>query len=318
MRKLLKYFAVGLSLLSTILLLFLTVSFENHRINLSKEESLFIPNGQLVEINDRKMHVYTEGTGAETLVFMSGGGTSSPVLDFKTLYSRLSDKYRIVVIEKVGYGFSDIADVERTIDDILNETRLVLDKAEIEEPYILVPHSMSGIEALYWAQEYPDEVTAIIGLDMASPAVYENYKINLPLIKLASFASNIGLTRWFPEVAESDAIKYGSLTKEEKETYRAVFYRRTLTEPMLSEIEVIKKNAKKVGVGGIPDVPMLLFSSNGEGTGWSKKEWSNHQQNYSEKVVDGELIQLDAAHYIHNIEYERIAEEIKEFMLSLN
>ena len=48
------------------------------------------------------MSVYTEGEGDHTIVFMSGWGTTSPILDFKALYSRLSDDYKIVVIEKFG------------------------------------------------------------------------------------------------------------------------------------------------------------------------------------------------------------------------
>ena len=31
---------------------------------------------------------------------------------------------------------------------------------------------MSGLEAIRWKQKYPDEVIAIIGLDMAVPAAY--------------------------------------------------------------------------------------------------------------------------------------------------
>lgn len=120
-----------------------------------------------------------EGSGPKTLVFLSGGGTCSPILDFKSLYSLLSDEYRIVVVEKFGYGYSDVVDEERTIQTILSETRSALEKAGIEGPYVLCPHSMSGIEALYWAQEYPDEIEAIIGLDMAVPEYYENMKMFL-------------------------------------------------------------------------------------------------------------------------------------------
>lgn len=50
------------------------------------------------------------GRGDKTLVFMSGGGTCSPILDFKSLYSLLSSEYKIAVVEKFGYGFSDIVD----------------------------------------------------------------------------------------------------------------------------------------------------------------------------------------------------------------
>ena len=70
----------------------------------------------------------------------------------------LSDEYRIVVVEKFGYGYSDVVDEDRNIQTVLSETRLALNKAGIDGPYVLCPHSMSGIEALYWAQEFPDEI----------------------------------------------------------------------------------------------------------------------------------------------------------------
>lgn len=133
----------------SIFVLILSVGIINHKIQLSKENELFVPTGQLVEINGHQMHVYTEGDWEETLVFLSGGGTSSPVLDFKSLYSlSLSDKYKIVVVEKAGYGFSEVANTNQDISTILAETREALLKAEVEGPYILFPHSMSGIEAL--------------------------------------------------------------------------------------------------------------------------------------------------------------------------
>ena len=130
----------------------------SHRIKLNKEEGLKTPLGILVEVDGHQMSVYVEGNGNKTIVFMSGGGTCSPILDFRSLFSTLSDNYKIVVVEKFGYGFSDVVDKERSIDSILEDTRTALAKAGIEGPYVLCPHSMSGIEALYWAQQYPEEV----------------------------------------------------------------------------------------------------------------------------------------------------------------
>lgn len=297
-----------------IILLSIGVSFINHQMNLSREDALFIPNGRMVEVNEHSMHVYSEGEGDVTLVFMSGGGTSSPVLDFKSLYSELSDQYRIVVVEKAGYGFSEISDITRDIDTILSETRAALSKVEIKGPYVLMPHSMSGIEALYWAQMYPNEIIGIVGLDMAVPDSYKEYDINMPLIKLSSFGARVGITRWLPGVAESDAMKFGTLTDQEKELYKVIFYRRTATQTMLNEIKEIKANASKVKEGGVPNIPMLMFSSNGEGTGWNADEWKKLQENYIENVEDGNLIYLDVPHYIHNFEYEKIADETKAFI----
>jgi pimeloyl-ACP methyl ester carboxylesterase len=314
MRKILKFIGIIIGLV----IIFIIISYINHRIQLSKEDGLFVPNGEMVEVNGHQMHVYTEGQGDMTLVFMPGGGTCSPVLDFKSLYSLLDDKYRIVVVEKAGYGFSDVVDIDRDINNILSETREALLKAEISGPYILCAHSMSGIEALYWAQTYPAEVSAIIGLDMAVPESYKEYNINMPIIKLSAFAANAGITRWIPRVWQSDAIKYGSLTDEEKELYKAIFYRRTATKTMLNEVQEIKASAGIVGENGVPDVPILIFSSNGEGTGWNEDEWRTFQKNYIENIQDGEIVNLDCSHYVHDIEYEKIADEIEKFIENLN
>lgn len=307
-----------LLILMALFLLTITTSYINHQIQLSKEEKRFTPIGKMVEVNDHKMHVYIEGKGEETLVFMSGGGTSAPVLDFKSLYSLLSDKYRIAVVEKAGYGFSDITDANRDIETILQETREALLKSGVEGPYILFPHSMSGIEALYWAQIYPDEVKAIVGLDMAVPAAYEDYAISMPMVHLSALAAKIGITRWIPGLAESDAMKYGNLTEEEKELYRVIFYRRTVTKNMINEVKNIKANAKKVETLEIANVPILLFSSNGQGTGWDKDTWLDFQKDFISKNKDGEFIKLDCAHYIHDFEFKRIADESEKFIESSN
>ncbi|WP_226582204.1 alpha/beta fold hydrolase [Halobacillus litoralis] len=167
----------------------------HHKIRLAKEKGSFIPIGQIVDVDGHNMHVYQEGHGKETLVFMSGNGTSSPVLDFKSLFSQVSDQYKVVVVEKQGYGFSDITDSPRDMQTMLSQTRKALAEAGLQGPFILVPHSASGLEALYWAQNYPEEVRAVIGLDIAVPASYQDFKINIPLFRFASFLADMGITR---------------------------------------------------------------------------------------------------------------------------
>lgn len=85
----------------------------------------------------------------------------------------LSAEYRIVVLERPGYGFSDEVDEILPLETIISWEKEALSALEIDAPYILIPHSASGIEAILWAQLYPDEVEAIIGLDMSVPAYYE-------------------------------------------------------------------------------------------------------------------------------------------------
>jgi hypothetical protein len=104
MKKALKWIALGLILFLALLVGGSTI---NHRLQLPREEAAYPPPGQLVAVNGHRLHVYSEGAGEPTLVFLSGSGTTAPTLDFRGLYRRLSDEYRIVVVERAGYGWSD-------------------------------------------------------------------------------------------------------------------------------------------------------------------------------------------------------------------
>lgn len=304
-----------LCIIAAVIIAFLTAVFVYHRISLSREAELRSPLGQLVRVDGHKMSVYTEGSGEKTLVFMSGGGTCSPILDFKSLYSLLSDKYKIVVVEKFGYGFSDVVDKDRDIESVLADTRSALQAAGAEAPYILCPHSMSGLEALYWAEKYPEEVSAIIGLDMAVPEYYDHMKINMSVMKLGQLAAEVGITRLIPGISESDAIKYGTLTDDEKDIYRAVFYNRTATVSMINECSSVKENAKTVAGFDVPQIPMLLFISDGSGgTGFDKETWRRIPEEYISQNSRGQYIELDCPHYVHDHEYEAISRQITEFL----
>lgn len=314
-KKMLKIILIILA----IVLILLSAIYINHKIHLHKEQELLSPIGQLVEVDGHNMSVYTEGDGETTLVFLSGGGTCSPILDFRSLYSLLSDEYRIAVVEKFGYGFSDIVDKSRDIDSILEDTRAALTAAGLHAPYVLCPHSMSGLEALYWAQKYPDEISAIIGLDMAVPEYYDSMNINIPLMRIASWAAGIGVTRLLPGIAESEAIQHGTLSEEEKEIYKAVFYRRTATVTMINEMAAVKENAQKVEDMGIPQLPMLLFLSDGSGgTGFDKETWRGIPMEYIARVEQGAYVELDCPHYVHDYEYQNIATQITDFLSGLS
>lgn len=301
-----------------LILLIMLISFVNHKIKLKKEDKLFKTNGKIVEVNNHNINIYITGNSNSdiTLVFMSGGGTCSPTLDFKTLYSLFENNYQIAVVEKAGYGFSDISDIDRDIDIILFETRESLNKAGIKnKKYILFPHSMSGIEALYWANKYPNEIKGIIGLDPAVPESYKDMEINSIMLSIAKFGSDIGITRFIPSIVNSSAaIKYGKLTDEEKDLYKVIFYRRTVTASMLNETKSIKENAKKLEKIDTTNVPMLFFASNGDGTGYKKENWRKFIIDYIDSKLNGEYKILDCSHYVHNIEYQRIYEESLNFI----
>src|SRR6056297_3535601 len=171
-RRLLSVIAIALP----VLLVFgagaiVLTSWLDHRRLVEEERAAYPAPGELVAVGTGPseagglLHVYAEGQGAPTLVFLAGLGTSSPHFDFKTLFERLAQDYRVAVVERAGYGWSDVTDSPRDIATVLEDSRTALMKADESPPFVLFPHSMAGLEAAYWAMEHPDEVEAIIGLD---------------------------------------------------------------------------------------------------------------------------------------------------------
>lgn len=151
---------------------------------------------------------------------------------------------------------------------------------------------------------------------MAVPEYYDSMDINIPLMRIAGWAANMGVTRFIPGISDSDAIKHGALSEEEKEIYKAVFYSRTATATMINEMEGVKENADKVDSMGVPQLPILLFVSDGSGgTGFDKDTWRRIPIEYISQVDEGEYIELDCPHYVHDYEYKAISENILSFLL---
>ena len=293
------------------ILLFLVATFIFHRISLEKEQAYLTPMGKTVLVNGHKINVYVEGDGPETIVVLSGAGIASPILDFKNLTDSLSQKYKVVVVERAGYGFSEDSDQSRDVMTVLSETRQALSQANISGPFIILSHSMASLESLAWQEKYPDEVKALVGLDWALPASYEDLKDNQALLTVAYWSSKIGLLRYFPE---SFYIKNPTLTETERQQYKLLAYKQLMSQAMLHESRLAKENAKKVPSSINPKIPALLLVSNGEGTTFSQSEWQRYAERFASDQFNVRVVYMDAPHDLYHYQSDAIVSRIKEFL----
>ena len=294
-----------------LLALALLAIFLYHRFQIAQESKLIEkPIGQLVEVEGKKLNVYTAGKGKKTLVFLSGLATNAPVLDFKALYSKLEDDYRIVVVERLGYGYSDDGNDDRSLDRQVEQTRKALKAAKISGPYVLVPHSIAGLETIHWANHYPEEVEAIIGLDMTMPHREVSDHMDL-LFQTFQLGGMLGLARLpiFFDVNSSPAIKSGALNDQEKAIFKALFHRRSITQAVMNEVKDRKKNVETINKEPVPQIPTLIFAAVQKGGEAPKLEKEFVAQNTQAKLVT-----LEGSHYIHDEKPEEIAQQIKEFL----
>lgn len=168
--------------------------------------------GELVSVNGHNIHIYRQGDiNKPKIVLMAGSATVAPIYDFKVLYEKLANDFRVIVIEKFGYGYSEIYDSPGDIDSLVSMQKQALDIIGEKGPYILMPHSMSGLEALRWKQMYSDDVSAIIGNDMATPLTYSVWTTEkvAKKVKLMKNTTKYRVSRFLCQLNNR------SLTKEE-------------------------------------------------------------------------------------------------------
>lgn len=226
-------------------------------------KSILECNGKLVNVNGYNIHVLRRGDiNKPKIVLMSGSGTVAPVYDFKILYEKLSKSFRVIVMEKFGYGYSDIFDSPADIDYLVSTQKKALETIGENGPYILMPHSMSGIEALRWAQLYPDDVSAIIGNDMCTPLTYSSWtteKIEKK-ISLMKFATKYKLQGLLCPLSNR------SLTKSEIKQQKVLRKRNAFNICCINESKEVLSNVAVVKNAGYTKCPILLFVSNGKVT----------------------------------------------------
>ena len=289
----------------------LLASFTYHRLALQREKASLKPMGQMVSVNGHEMSIFVKGEGPQTLVFLSGAGTASPILDFKDLYDGLSKQYKIVVVERAGYGYSEDTSKSRDVSEVLSETRQALARAHVSGPYIILSHSMASLETLLWQEKYPSEVKAIIGLDWALPESYAHLKMHPQILRMARLGSQLGLLRYIPSRLY---VPNENLSSSDRRLYQRIAYRQILSQAMLNESLSVKENAKKVDAKIDSQIPTLLLVSNGEGTSFSKEEWRNYAARFAKDQKNIELTFYDAPHYLYHYQTKEVVAKIEDFI----
>ncbi|MBO5572498.1 MAG: alpha/beta hydrolase [Ruminococcus sp.] len=264
----------------------------------------------IVKVGDASLNVYIEGVGSTTVVFMADLGITSPVLEYRPLYTKLADRYRTVVIEKSGYGYSGHMINKRTIENLVMEDRYSLKAAGIEPPYVLAVHGYGGIEAVYWATQYPDEVKAILGIDMAMPdhalAVAKELsemKRQEMVTKRRDFLVKVakkGLMSklLYKQTLDVSGIMSGNyLTDEEKAEYKELYYKNLLNEEVSAESVLMTENATKAHDSGKVSCPMCLFISDISGQ-MKSISWRELSVSFA-KRHNAEYHLSDVGHYIY-------------------
>lgn len=275
---------------------------------LTKHEKALNPApGLRVNINGKKLHVYTEGQGETTFVILSGGGIGAPVLEYKPLWSRLAEHGRVAVVEYMGYGWSDETDVHRTSENIAEEIKTALLEANVNPPYVFVAHSIGGLYTMKYAQLYEDDLQAIIALDTTLPRGFiqakehgQTIEETLPPFDTISMLRKTGILRaflWMDPLMVSGAPKE-VYTKEESKKIAMVTSWNYANKALKNEFQTLERNMTDLVEAIFPKkLPVLMIQANPPGEHSETYEWSLSERKRLTQDLDyGKVIELPAGH----------------------
>lgn len=147
--------------------------------------------GRLVDIGGYRLYLDCRGTGTPTVVIDAGAGAWS--IFFSHIQEALvEDGIRTCTYDRAGLGRSDPAVGRRTSSEMADDLDRLLVAAAEPPPYVLVGHSLGGLNVRMYTDRHPEKVA---GLVLAESAHEDQWK-NLPAEAWAAVLAAIdGLDR---------------------------------------------------------------------------------------------------------------------------
>jgi pimeloyl-ACP methyl ester carboxylesterase len=121
----------------------------------------------------RRINLVCSGEGSPTVILTAGlSGWSANWLRVQADIAKLT---RVCAWDRAGFGFSDPRaeplDIARSSEDL----EQALAGAGVSGPYVLVGHSMGGLESLLFADRHVSELAGLVLVDPSFPDQYQRF-----------------------------------------------------------------------------------------------------------------------------------------------
>lgn len=134
--------------------------------------------GNLIDASGYRLHIHVLGQGGPAVIFDAGLGASGLV--WAPMQRDVAAFTTAVTYDRAGLGWSEPGGRPRTNHVMVEELHALLRNTGIPGPYVLVGHSLGGLNARLYAHTYPQDVAGLVLVD----AVHEE-QFSPPAVKAA-------------------------------------------------------------------------------------------------------------------------------------
>ena len=276
------------------------------------------PQGKLVDIGGFRLHLNCIGQGTPTVVMDAGG--AAPSITWGLVPSEIAKFTRVCTYDRAGLGWSDPnPSISRTSQQSVDELHLLLTKAEINPPYILVGHSLGGVNMRLYASQYPEDVVGLVLVDSShenqmTSEMRRRIKVQSWLYQVLKVFSKVGVVRLIGEMnllpiledIKREIQKYPPAVQTLFDTYKSFCYRPDYWATASSELANINKSFEKIqSVTSLGSLPLIVLSQGSKDSKISDErfqKWASLQldltklSSNSQRIIaenSGHLVQLD-------------------------
>lgn len=232
---------------------------------------------QMIDLGGYNLYMNIEGKGKPVVVLEAGYGATSE--DWTAVAAELSKVATVVTYDRAYLGQSDPSYITKTAEEQVIQLHTLLKKANLRGPYILVGHSLGGVNVRVFAAKYPKEVAGIVLVD----ASHEDQNTRL----------------------------FNVLSAELKAAYSEQFK----AEGSYDEVQASLDQAKATK-GALKNVPLFVVSATVHGMGdTAEAVWAELQKELAALSTKGkQFIATGSTHSVHKENPALIVQVVKEMI----
>jgi pimeloyl-ACP methyl ester carboxylesterase len=284
-----------------------------------------------------RLHLHCTGIPASedapTVILDAGLGGYSQ--DWIWVHPKVAEFARVCAYDRAGYAWSDPGADPRDSRQIVAELHTLLNNAGVSPPYVLVGQSFGGLNARFYAKQYPDQVAGVVLVDATPDHIYDNPAFSMPqrekdrgeilMFRTVTMLARYGVLRLFVQLAGAEPLTFlEDYPPEIRANVLAMSFLHTdYYETTVDELVTFEKSTRQVQAAPPdPDIPYivivrrLLDEQDGPEIDPAQEEaWRRLQTELAKSLPDGTLVIAEESdHIIHINQPDLVVEAIRQIV----
>ena len=208
-----------------------------------------MPSGT-VDVGGYKLFYQCSGQGSPTVILEAGSGTD--LSTWSGVIVGVEGTTHVCAYDRAGLGRSDRAPVPRTYADMTSDLDTLLERAQIEGPYVLVGWSVGGDLVRLFTSQHPEDVVGMVLVDSAHPGMAGRLLASLPPETANETEAIAFLREWFTCMEDASGCLVEGIDRLDNRTNR---------EQMQA-------------VGSLGDLPLVVITQNPDARGLGYRDYA--------------------------------------------